>query len=229
MYLDDFAERANKRGLDYEEPVKYLAGRGFDKEDIKRFGFGYLKVANIKEEKTEEYKKFYDETYKFKALENRILIPLKNLLGHVNGLVVRSIKEKRYKLYLLNEAKAIGGWFGLYEAVPHILKTKRVFIHEGAFDSAAFSKVFQNTASSLTSFLNDQQYETLRMLADLIILVYDEDKAGQIGVAALKKRYGKCIESVSIGYKDTNSCLEKMGYAPFVKFMKSKIPFMLQN
>jgi DNA primase len=229
VYLNDFVEHANRMALEYEEPIKYLAGRGFDKEDIKKFGFGYLKVARIPKENTAEYKEFCDETYGFKALENRIIIPLKNVVGKVNGLVVRSIKEKRYKLYLLNESKKIGGWFGLYEAAPHILKTRRVFVHEGAFNSAAFSKVLQNTVSSLTSFINEQQYETLRMFADMIILVYDDDKAGHIGSYALKKRYGKCIESVSIGYKDANSCLEKRGLVGFTKFMKSKIPLLLQN
>jgi DNA primase len=229
MYLDEFAARATRMALEYEEPLKYLAGRGFNKEDIEKWGFGYLKVAKISKENTTEYKEFHDETYGFKVLENRIIIPLKNLIGKVNGLVVRPIEEKRYKLYLLGEAKKIGGWFGLYEAVPHILKTRRVFVHEGAFNSAAFSKVFQNTVSSLTSFINDQQYETLRMFADLIILVYDDDEAGRIGSYTLKKRYGKCIESITVGYKDTNSCLEKMGYSSFVKFIRTKVPFMLQN
>jgi DNA primase len=213
----------------YEDPLKYLAGRGFSLEDINKYGLGYLRVAKIKKENSEEYKKLHEDTYCFKTLENRIIIPLKNVLGNVNGLVVRSIKEKKYNLYLLNEAKAIGGWFGLYEALPYIVKTKRVFVHEAAFNSIAFSKILQNTVSSLTSFINEVQFETIRMYADTIILVYDEDKVGHSGVFELKKRYGKCIESVSIGYKDTCRCLEVKGEKEFIRYMRSKIPFMLQN
>jgi hypothetical protein len=67
------------------------------------------------------------------------------------------------------------------------------------------------------------------MFVDLIILVYDVDKADRIGVSALKKRYGKSIESVVIGYDDTNSCLQKMGEVSFVNYMKNKIPILLQN
>jgi DNA primase len=229
MYLNEFVEHANKRIFDYEDPLKYLYSRGFDKEDILRFGFGYLRVAKIKKENSLDYKSLHDGTYGFKTLENRIIMPLKNILGSVNGLVVRSIKEKKYNLYLLKEARDIGGWFGLYEALPYAIKTRKIFIHEGAFNSVSFSKVFKNTASSLTSFINDQQFETLRMFVDLIILVYDEDKAGRIGVAGLKKRYGRYIDSISIGYDDTNSCLQKMGKIPFVNYIKNKVPLLLQN
>jgi DNA primase len=229
MYLNEFVERANKVILEYEEPLKYLANRGFNKEDILKFNFGFLKVAKIRKENSKDYKDLHDGTYGFKSLENRIIIPLKNVLGNVNGLVIRSIKEKRYNVYLLKEAKDIGGWFGLFEALPYAVKSGKIFIHEGAFNSVAFSKVFKNTASSLTSFINDQQYEALRMFVDLIILVYDADKAGRIGVSALKKRYGKNIESVVIGYDDTNSCLQKMGELSFVNYIKNKIPILLQN
>ena len=215
--------------FEYEEPLKYLEGRGFTKEDIKKFGFGFLKVAKIKKENSPDYKELHDKTYGFKTLENRILIPLKNVLGRVNGLVVRSIKEKKYNLHLLKEARDIGAWYGLYEAIPHIIKTKKVFVHEAAFNSASFSKVFLNTVSSLTSFINEPQYEMLRMYADKIILVYDDDIAGNTGIAALKKRYGDVIETINIGYSDTNSCLQKRGLTGFESYIRSKIPFMLRN
>lgn len=229
MYFDEFVEHANQVIFDYEEPLKYLADRGFDKEDILNFKLGFLKVAKIKKENSDDYKKLHDETYHFKNLENRIIMPLRNILGKINGLVVRSIKEKRYNLYLLKEARDIGAWFGLYEALPYAVKSGKIFIHEGGFNSIAFSKVFKNSAASLTSFINEQQYETLMMFVNRIILVYDPDKAGRIGTAALKKRYGKNIESVVLGYDDPNSCLQKMGYSHFVNYIKNKIPILLQN
>jgi DNA primase len=229
MYLDEFVTRASTVIFDYEAPLKYMAERGFNKEDVSKFGFGFLKVAKIKKENSVDYKSLHDATYGFRTLENRIIMPLRNVLGRVNGLVVRSIKEKKYNLYLLEEAKSIGGWFGLYEALPHAVKSGKIFIHEGAFNSVSFSKVFKNTASSLTSFINDQQYETLRMFVDRIILVYDNDKAGITGAEYLKKRYGKTIETIAIGYDDTNSCLQKMGEIPFVNYIKKKVPLLLQN
>jgi DNA primase len=229
MYLDEFVEHSSKVILEYEEPLKYLSGRGFSKEDILNFKLGFLKVAKIKKENSEDYKKLHDETYHFKSLENRIIMPLRNVLGKVNGLVVRSIKEKKYNLYLLKEARDIGAWFGLYEALPYAVKSGKIFIHEGGFNSIAFSKVFKNSAASLTSFINDQQYDTLRMFVDLIILVYDSDKAGMIGTASLKKRYGKSIESITLGYDDPNSCLQKMGQSPFINYIKNKVPVLLQN
>ena len=35
--------------------------------------------------------------------------------------------------------------------------------------------------AALTSFLGEQQYELLRFLADMIVIVFDKDKAGDVG------------------------------------------------
>ena len=84
----------------------------------------------------------------------------------------------RYMIYLLKEANKMGGFFGLFEALPHIMATRKVFVHEGAIDALSFAKVFPNTISSLTSFINEPQFELLDLLVDKIILVFDDDKAG---------------------------------------------------
>jgi DNA primase len=230
MYLDKFAERANRMLFEYPEAKSYLNGRGFDDDDIRRFGFGYLKIAKIHKENSEDYRRFHRATYQFKNLQARIIIPLHNIVGHVNGLTVRSIEEKLYKDYLLEEARNIGAFFGLHDAIPHIIKTGRVFVHEGAFDAASFAKVFPNSVSTLTSFISDEQYETLRMFADKIFLVFDDDKTGHTGQWALVKRYGrKYIDAVSIGADDSNACLKRRGPKGFESYLKKRIPLLLQQ
>lgn len=229
MYLDGFVEYSNRTFFKHEEPQRYMYNRGLNKEDIENYTIGYTKFAKIKKTKDIDYKMLLDSTYNFKMLENRIIIPLRNLIGNVNGLVVRSIKEKRYNLYLMEEAKKIGHFFGLFEVLNVILDKNIVFVHESAIDSISFSKVFQNSISTLTSFINDQQYEILTMLVDKIVLVFDPDKPGRTGQRELFKRYGrKHLDSIFIGYSDSNNCLRIGGLKNFQSYIRSKVPVLLQ-
>lgn len=230
MYLDEFIEFSNRTFFEHAEPQEYIYGRGFDRTDVERYSLGYTRFAKIKKVQDADYKAFHDRTYKFKLLERRILIPLRNPVGRVNGLVVRAIKEKRYNVYLMEEAKKIGAFFGLYEAMDSVLETGKIFVHEAALDSISFAKVFPNTVSTLTSFINDEQYEMLTMFADKIILVFDEDGPGQAGKNMLFSRYGKKnLDAISIGYSDSNSCLQHRGVEGFRSYIKRKVPILLQQ
>lgn len=230
MYLNEFATKANTILKEYPEPVKYLNGRGISQEDIDKFTLGFVKIASVKDDGTKEYTNFKSLTNKFKNLEKRILFPLKNVLGKVHGISTRLLDQKSYVHYFLPEAKKIGAFFGLYEALPYICKTRKVFIHEGSFNSISFSKVFPNTIASLTSFLNAQQYETLCFFVDKIVLVYDQDKAGLEGVQKCIEMYGdKIIDYVCIGENDANAYYQMQGPAKFEKYIRSKIPLILQD
>jgi DNA primase len=230
MYLNEFVKHANQVILDYEEPIKYLQGRGLTDKDIRKYEIGYVKVARIKKDGSEDYKTLWQSTYEFRSLQKKIIFPLKNILGNVHGLCTRDLVEKRYAQYFLNEAKKIGAFFGLFEALPHIRKTRKVFVHEGAFDAISFAKVFPNTVSSLTSFLNEQQYELLRFYADKIILVYDKDAAGNHGIQKSLYTYGeRYLDHVYIGADDSNTYLRTLGPERFEKYIRSKISIILQN
>jgi len=230
MFLDEFVRRASKIIFGYQAPLQYLSGRGIVEEDIKKYSIGYVRFATVKEENSEDYRTLSEDTYKFKLLQNKILFPIRNILGGVHGLCIRDIDKKRYKQLFLSEAKKIGAFFGLYEALPYIYKTKKVFVHEGAIDAISFAKVFPNSVSSLTSFLNEPQYELLSLICDKIILVYDDDKAGHIGENKMKEYYGeKLIEAVHIGSDDSNTYLKMLGPQNFEKYIKDKIPRYLQG
>lgn len=230
MYLDDFVQKANKSIFLSEEACSYMLSRGFSLEDLKKYGIGYTKVAKVKKVPGADYKELHDRTYKFKTLQGRIIVPLKNLVGKVNGLVVRSITEKKFNIYLMQEAKKIGAFFGIQEALPAIRETGKVFIHEAAFDCMSFAKVFPNSISTLTSFINEDQMEVLSLIAEKIILVFDEDKPGKDGCNILRYKYPeKKIESISLGYHDSNSCLLSRGPGGFERYIRSRIPVLLQN
>jgi DNA primase len=230
MYLNDFTQKACQVLFDYPDAKQYLYGRGLTDDDIKKFGIGYVRVAKIKKDSSEDYKALFESTYEFRSLQKKIIFPLRNVLGSVHGLCVRDLEHKRYIQYFLSEAKKIGAFFGLFEALPSIRKTRKVFVHEGAFDAISFAKVFPNTVSSLTSFLNEQQYEMLRFFADKIILVYDKDKAGNSGIQKSVESYGdRYLEQIFVGADDSNTYLQTLGPEKFEKYLKSKVPNLLQN
>jgi DNA primase len=230
MFLNEFVRRASNVIFEYDEPIQYLNGRGIVEDDIRTYSLGYVRHATVKKEDSEDYRELSEGTYNFRLLQKKILFPLRNILGAVNGICTRDIVQKRYNQFFLSEARNIGAFFGLYEALPHINKTKRVFVHEGAINSISFAKVFPNAISSLTSFLNEAQYETLTMICDKIVLVYDDDLAGHTGEYKMKKYYGdKYIETVFIGEDDSNSYLNMLGLEKFKEYIRYKIPKYLQG
>ena len=230
MYLDDFAKKASTTIWEYEEPQKYLESRGFERQDVEHFGLGFVKVARIPKSSSQDYVAFCEATDNLRRLQGKILFPLRNILGNVHGFETRSLKEKLYVQYFLPEAKKAGAMFGLIEALPHIIRTKRVFVHEGAFNAMAFARIFPNTVSSLTSFLSAPQYELLMFFADKIILIYDRDKAGEIGVRKMAAAYGaKHLDNIFLGDDDANKYLQMFGREKFEGFIRSKIPKVLQE
>jgi len=230
MILNDFVTKASHSIFEHETPLKYIRTRGLSDDDIRRFLIGYLRVAKIRKEESEDYRALSERTYGFKSLQNKIIFPLRNILGNVHGLCTRDIEHKRYTQYFLEEAKNIGTFFGIYEALPYIRKTRKVFVHEGAFDAMSFARVFPNSISSLTSFLNEQQYELLRFYADKIILVYDRDSAGSSGIRKSFEYYGeKYLDRIYLGADDSNSYLQRLGSVRFEQYVRSKVPILLQN
>lgn len=228
MYLDNFVARAGKSIFEHEAPMKYLASRGFGEDDIRRWELGYTRVARIAENKSDDWKRLKEETFGFRTLESRVIIPLRNILGHVNGVQTRALDKKVYKDHLMSEAKNIGTFFGIREALPSIRATRRVFVHEGAFNAMAFARVFPNSVAALTSFLNEVQTELLKFIADLVIVVFDKDEAGDIGRAKVVKTYGSNgFEFVTVGESDPNACLKMMGPEKFAKYIKSRVPAVL--
>jgi DNA primase len=232
VYLDNFTKMCHSTLPKYNDALNYLEKRSLTLEDVDKYGIGYTKLGSVSEVASEDYQYLRDKTYGFKYLRERLIFPLRNMLGNVNGLVTRETNDsgRRYIVYLLKEAKKLGGFFGLHEALPHILRTKKVFVHEGAIDAMSFSKVFPNTISCLTSFINEAQFEILDMLADKIILIYDPDKAGEYGIQKMKDTYGTAkIDSVSLGEGDANSYLQIKTPEEYKRFITSKIPFMMRD
>jgi DNA primase len=227
MFLDPLINRASESLANYPEVQEYLESRAITLEDIKKFRLGYTAAPFIPLSKDDDFAILKEETKDFFYLKKKLYIPLENSAGLVNGLITRSLEpdtKYRYHQYLMKEASTIGAFFGLPQALPHILREGVVFVVEGAIDCISLAKVFPNTVSTLTSFINEEQMWMLRMIADTIVMVFDPDPPGRSGVEKVLAKYGaKGLFSREFGHGDPNKCLVSLGEEKFAQLAKKSL------
>jgi DNA primase len=183
----------------------------------------------LRDDGSEDYAVFKKDTMNYKHLEKKILIPLRNQMGNVYGLYARSLDKSFYKHYATSEEKLLGGFFGLFDALPSIYEKGYVYVVEGPMDCISLRKAFPNVVASLTAFINEQQIEFLKFFVKKIIVVFDGDAAGERGAESVSNTYGEKLISVKnlAGYKDANSCLTALGLEKFKKFAKNKLTVVM--
>lgn len=217
------------------EVREYLDKR-IEKEVQKEFQMGYfpnsdnlhLIVDIIGEERLVKSELFY---YRFlegertlaSILENHnMVMPYKNAYGKTIALVGRTIltdsefKRLNISKYKNSQFKKKNHLFGLYRAKPAILKEDCVYVVEGQFDCIrAMTNGIENCVCLGSGNMTFNQFATLTRYTDNIIMLLDNDKAGNEGMDKAVANYGKkanitkaCIPE---GYKDLDQFLESEG------------------
>lgn len=221
MFLDDIVGNVNNSIFRYNSALTYLKSRGVTEEDIKRYLLGFSRIIGIPNDNTSEYKRFVEESWKGKKFERLIIFPIQNALGNVIGIVGRSLETKMFKVFVTEESKFTGFFFGFYQALPHIYETGRAFVVEGAFDCIAFSKVYPNVVSTVTAGLYPNQYRLLSFYCKNIITVFDADEPGQNAAEIAERKKG--VLNLKLGYKDPAHCYETLGFKKFKMFLEKKV------
>jgi DNA primase len=88
--------------------------------------------------------------------------------------------------------------FGLAQAIPHIWRTRSVFLVEGAFDLFPIQRHVPQVVATLTARVVDALVRVLRRLVRRIWLGYDMDETGRRGSDRFIKAHGDDFEDVSI-------------------------------
>jgi len=221
-FLNVLIDKLNDAIYHNEVALNYLHSRKVTDEEIKLFKIGYSRVIATTNDGTEDHKCFMAETYNGKALESKITFPIYDILGNAAGILGRAIDTKEFKFYLTLEAKFLGAFFGLVQALPIIYETGRVFVVEGPFDLLAFRKVYPNAVASLTAELTDAQYSILSMFAKDIITVFDSDGPGRKATERALEKWPN-IKTVCLGWKDPDAGLKYLEFEKFKKFVQKKI------
>jgi len=209
MFLDDIVANLNRSVFKYPEVLDYLRSRGVSESEIRTYGIGYSKVVGVPEENSADRKRFMDETSKGRKFEERVVFPIRDAVGRVIGIIGRSVEVKGFKIFATNEAKSIGMFIGLYEALPYIYKENRAFVVEGPFDWVALRKVLPNTVSTLTADLNEAQHQILKLYCDRIVTVFDSDDAGRRAANVAEEKFDTM--TLDLGFGDPNECFKHLG------------------
>ena len=222
MFLDILINNLHQSLFRYDHVLNYLHSREVTDEDIKKYKIGYNNIVRIPEDSDPEREYFLKSTRNGHKIEGKIIFPYQDALGRIIGFLGRSVEAKEYKVFVTEEAKFTGFFFGLFQALPYIYEQNRAYIVEGPFDQMALAKVLPNTVASLTAGLSDAQYDFLRFYCDEIITVFDSDKTGRYATEKALER--KNVQGMELGsYKDPARCLEMLKLSKFRKFILEKI------
>jgi DNA primase len=217
------------------EVREYLDKR-INREVQEEFQMGYFPnsdnlhlVSNIiGEEKLVKSELFY---YRFlegertlaSILENHnMIMPYKNAYGKTIALVGRTVlPDSEFKLlnipkYKNSHFKKKNHLFGLYRAKSSIIKEDSVYVVEGQFDCIrAMTNGIENCVCLGSGNMTFNQFATLTRYTDNIIMLLDNDKAGNEGMDKAMANYGKHANIIKAcvpeGYKDLDQFIESEG------------------
>lgn len=166
--------RLNNQGLSSEKSIEYFKKRKITKESVIKFRLGYSENQNM------------------------ITIPIYNHDNICVGFVARSVEGKDFKntpglpkskvLFNLNKVKT----------------ASRVYVVESSFDAIRLDQVGLSAVATLGANVSSKQVELLKKYFSDVILIADNDEAGEKMKDRLMDRLGGMLSIVSIDnkYKD---------------------------
>ncbi len=180
-----------KRTLEKEIPLHRLFGKAEDNEECHTYLLN--RCIDVQPDWFFSTNKFFEYNGKRVFLENYILIPIYNEDYKYRGFYSRSIKEKTFSTFLLEDTEKI--WRSNPDRFPDI-------ICEGIFD--ALSTNFDNCAAMLGAGLSEEYRNTLPKST---LFAFDNDETGT------RKSIEYCDKGFNIfvwpevKYKDFNEML----------------------
>jgi DNA primase len=198
------------RGQPGEGALQYMKDRGFTEETLESFDVGFapegwdfisskmintgyrsreLLSCGLAVQSDRSGRGFYDR------FRNRIIFPIKDLMGNVVGFGGRAVDDQTPK-YLNSPETVIykkgNVLYNLFRAKEHIIKDDMAYVVEGYTDVIALAQVgILNCVASLGTALTIEQIRLLARFTPNISLVFDADIAGgeamQRGLDMLKE------------------------------------------
>lgn len=192
-WFSDFVQYTSTR-LD-DRVREALWARGVTDEQIELFQIGHFDrelPGGIDFPAT-----FLDWSFRGGKLDDVFVLPLTNTLGEIRGLQFRHVERERTG-YMDFIEKGDPVLFGLGQAIPHIWKTRSIFLVEGGFDLFPVQRFYAPTVATLTARVVDPLVRILRRLVDRIWLGYDMDDAGRNASQRFVRQHGKEFSHVGI-------------------------------
>ena len=213
----DFASKFYQNNLNTsfgQTAKEYLVKRKIDDELIKKFNIGLslsdselysvLKSKGFKDEEIVSSALGYKSNNKmFDLYKNRIMFPLYDLEGRVNGFSGREYFEKTDRKYInTSETKIFKKGELLYNyhiAKKIARKEKCIIVVEGFMDVIRLSSIgIDNVVATMGTEVTKFQANLINKLAPKIILLFDGDSAGQKATINYLRKYANGLDNIKV-------------------------------
>ena len=226
-----------------KEAKDYLIKRGLTLDDIKTFDIG-LSLNNNSLNKLLEQKGYNydqmrgvglisDKSTIYDTFFDRIMFPIHNIEGKVVAFTGRVYNKESQAKYLGSKETRIyhksNILFNYHRALPYVKTQKELIIVEGNMDAIRmYISGIKNTIALMGTALTSEQLQIIKKLKCKVILMLDNDKAGEkatYDVSFLLEKEN--IETAVVrleNEKDPDSYIMKNGIDAMLNNIKNAIP-----
>ena len=186
--IDDSIIKEFNIGLSFNDSELYqiLNKKGFSDNEILDSGLGYLNG------------KFVKDIYM-----NRIMFPLYDLDGNVNGFSGRLYLESKSNKYINTKETKIFKkgelLYNYHNAKALARKEKSIIIVEGFMDVIRLWSIgVKNVVATMGTAVTKHQADLINKMAPNIILMFDGDEAGNKATQSYIDNFGKSMDNIKI-------------------------------
>lgn len=190
--------------------LDYIASRGISIKTAEQFKLGYC-------DKDLNFHSFQSQPYIIDLISSKfrdsVIVPIFDTYGKFLGFTARRLNPKedetKYDFSVYKKSKYL---FGLNYVWKDLLLKDSVFVVEGGFDMiAAWQYGYLNTVGILGTNLSEQQAILLSRFVSEVVLVFDNDQAGEIATfqaTELLRSLGLKVRSLKLS-KDPDEALRE--------------------
>lgn len=237
----------NLQSTEGKAAKEYLKKRALDETIIKEFDLGLALGGNVSLNKLLLSKKYSTDTLIKLGLVNehdgyindifkyRIMFPIHDLDGNVVGFTGRIYENNDQAKYINSKESVIFKkgqiLFNYHRAKSEIKRKKEVILVEGNMDSIRmYSSGIKNVLALMGTSLTKEQVSIIKSLRANIILMFDNDNAGEIATyqnGTILEEAGLNPQIVRIsGPKDPDEYIIKNGAHALMENIRSPISFL---
>ena len=237
----------NLQSTEGKAAKEYLKKRALDETVIKEFDLGLALGGNVSLNKLLLSKKYSTDTLIKLGLVNehdgyindifkyRIMFPIHDLDGNVVGFTGRIYENNDQAKYINSKESVIFKkgqiLFNYHRAKSEIKRKKEVILVEGNMDSIRmYSSGIKNVLALMGTSLTKEQVSIIKSLRANIILMFDNDNAGEIATyqnGTILEEAGLNPQIVRIsGPKDPDEYIIKNGAHALMENIRSPISFL---
>ena len=234
----------SKEGMKAKE---YLRVRNLDEDVIKEFDLGLALGGNYSLNKLLTNKKYsldvierlglvnQNNGYVNDVFQRRIMFPIHDLEGNVVGFTGRIYEDTNQAKYINSKESNIFKkgqiLFNYHRAKQEIKRKKEVILVEGNMDAIRmFASGIKNVVALMGTSLTEEQVAIIKSLRAKIILMFDNDSAGEIATY----QNGTILEEANLipyivrlsGEKDPDEYIVKNGVKALEENIKNPISFL---